>query len=505
MSAPRGTVEGAAPLPARGFSFKALFGDMALYSFGNMLIKGLSLISAPIFTRLFSPGEYGAWSFISAVIAFLTGILLLGGDDAYTRYYFECKSDEERKSLTTTWFLFLAVWSHLVVLALLPFSRAITVMLLEHQIFKLAWITALAFSPAAMLNMLLSQALRNQFKARAFTILNVITAALTLILSVVFALNFRLGITGALLGAGIASLIMIPVRIYSIRGLLTRKLSRAYLKKLLLFGLPLVPVSLAFWLFSNADRIMLIKMDSLEKAGLYAISSSMVAVLSLLHNAVGQSWQPHAIKLYEEDREKAKAVFSRTMTYLTAGAGLAVVAFVALSQEVLYILVPPAYYASFQPIPYLALGIMFFMTAQVTVVGILVHNKTLYIMIACWIFALVNVVLNYFLIPHWGIAGAGAATGISYFLFTLSYLFLSQKLWPVPYDWGNLALLLLISIAATAMIVLVEAAIEGLWICLAVKLFLVFLAALAMLFLMNRSGYIDAGAICSSLLSRIKS
>ena len=492
MSASREVVEAAAPPPVKGFNFKALFGDMAVYSFGNILIKGFSLISAPIFTRIFSPDDYGAWSFISAVIAFLTGILLLGGDSAYTRYFFECKNDEERKTLSSTWFLFLAVWSHVVVLALLPFSRAITIMLLEEQIYQFAWVVALVFSPAAMLNMLLSQALRNQFKARLFTILNVATAALTLILAVLLAYYFRLGITGALLGAGVASLVMIPVRLYSIRELLVRRFSTAFLKKLLLFGLPLVPVDLAFWLFSNADRFMLIKMDSLKAAGVYAIAVSMAALLSLLHNAVGQSWQPHAIKMYEEDPEEAKRIFARTLSYLTAGGAFIVVAFVAVSQEALYIIVAPSYYASFNAIPFLALGILFFMTTQVTVIGILVHNKTLYIMIACWVLAFTNVVLNYLFIPRWGIAGAGAATGIAYLLFTITYLVISQRLWRVPYDWGALALMLLTAVAATGAVVLLQVSIDQLWVCLGAKLAVTLAAGgVILLVLRGRTGWLQ--------------
>lgn len=470
MSETREAAKTAAPLSLKGFNFKALFGDMAVYSFGNILIKGFSLISAPIFTRIFSPDDYGAWSFISAVIAFLTGILLLGGDSAYTRYFFECKSDEERKTLSSTWFLFLAVWSHVVVLALLPFSRAITIMLLEEQVYQLAWIVALVFSPAAMLNMLLSQALRNQFKARLFTILNVATAALILILAVLLAYYLKMGIAGALLGAGLASLVMIPVRLYSIRELLVRRFSTVFLKKLLLFGLPLVPVELAYWLFSNADRIMLIKMVSLKAAGVYAIAVSMAAVLSLLHNAVGQSWQPYALKIYKENPEYSKTIFAQTLNYLMAAASFIVVAFVAVSQEALYIIVAPSYHAAFSAIPFLALGILFFMTTQVTVVGILVNNKTLYIMIICWILALVNVVLNYLLIPRWGIAGAGAATGTAYVIFAISYLVISQRLWRVSYDWCALALMLFTAVASTGAVVLIQNGIDHLWMCLGAKL-----------------------------------
>jgi len=468
-----------------GFSFRKLFSDLAIYSSGSLLIKGMSLISAPIFTRLFDPSQYGAWSFINVMAAFLTGILMLGGDNAYTRFFFQCKNEAEKRVLSSTWFSFLALWSLLLLIAVLPFSGVLADWLLGEEDYRAAMAIGFISSPLLMLNLILSQALRNRFRAGAFSALNVSTAALTLGLAVYFVLGFDLGVAGALLGAAAAALIMIPVRLYFIRDLLTFKISVPFLKKLLAFGLPLVPMNVAFWLFSNADRLMLARLADLGAVGLYSIAAAMAAVLMLLQTAVGQSWLPHAVKVYEEDRELAATVFKRTMVFLLAASGFVITGFVALAQEVLFILVPPDYYASFIAIPFLAAGFLFFTSAQVSAVGIMVKNKTVYIMLACWLVAAINLGLNSLLIPQFEIAGAGAATGLSYILFAALYFLISRRLWPVDYPFKTLAALLVIPLFAVFMIALLALYGPGLYYSFALKLVVLLLTGLALLYLVS--------------------
>lgn len=438
-----------------GFSFRKLFSDLAVYSSGTLLIKGMSIISAPIFTRLFDPDQYGAWSFINVAVAFLTGILMLGGDNAYTRYFFRCRTEEEKQTLTTTWFTFLAVWSVVVIAVTLPFSRTLAGWVLGTDQYRSAMVIGFLSAPPAMINLILSQVLRNRFQARTFATLNVMTAALTLILAVFFVLTFEMGVTGALLGAASAAVLMIPVRLWLVRDLLRFRFSMTFLKQLLMFGLPLVPMNIAFWLLSNADRIMLARLASLEAVGLYSIAASMAAVLMLLQNAVGQSWLPHAIKVYEEENRRAEAIVSRTMVYFLAGSAVIVTGFTALAQEVIFILVPPVYYGAFAAIPFLAIGFHFFTTAHVSVVGIMVKDKTVYIMISCWLVAVINIGLNTLLIPRFGIAGAAAATGSAYMLFALGYAIASWKIWPVHYPGMTVAALLAIPPVAVGLIAMI--------------------------------------------------
>ncbi len=489
---------------AGGFSFRKLFSDLAVYSSGSLLIKGMSIISAPIFTRIFDPAQYGAWSFINVIIAFLTGILMLGGDNAYTRFFFQAKTEEEKQTLTATWFSFLGVWSVVVLLAILPFSATLARWLLDTDQYSTALFIGLLAAPPAMMNLILSQALRNRFRAKTFTVLNVLTAALILTLSVIFVLVFELGVAGALLGAAAASLLMIPVRLYFIRDLLSWSFSLVFLKKLLAFGLPLVPMNIAFWLLSNADRLMLVRLASLDEVGLYSIAAAMAAVLMLLQTAVGQSWMPHAIKVYEEDREHAASVFRRTMVYLLAASGFVITGFMALSQEVLFVLVPPAYYGAFVAIPFLATGFLFFTSAQVSVIGIMVKNKTVYIMLACWVVAAANIWFNALFIPRWGIAGAGAATGLAYILFALSYALISRRLWPIDYPLKIVFALLAVPLAGIWAVALIAHFGPGLWPNFGLKLIVLAACGLTLLLVLGRAEKVSPAGMVRMIKGLLK-
>ena len=478
--------------PEQGsLNFRKLFSDVAIYSSGNLIIKGLSIISAPIYTRIFDQAQYGAWGYINVMVTFMTGLLLLGGDNAYTRYFFRCQSEEERQTLTATWLSFLALWSVVVMAAILPFSATLADWMLGEEGYRAAGVIGLASSPLAMFNLSLAQALRNRFRARAFTLFNLATAVLTIALGVFFVLYFKLGVAGALLGGAVASLVMIPPRLWAVRDLLSFSFSRRFLKELLIFGLPLVPMNIAFWLFSNADRLMLARMASLDAVGLYTIAGSLTAVIMLLQNAVGQSWLPHGIKLYEEDEREAAVVFRRIMIYFLAGSGLIITGFVALAQEVLFILVPPSYYPAFAIIPFLAAGFIFFTSAHVSVVAVMVKNKTTYIMYACWAIAILNIALNALLIPLFGISGAAAATGFSYLLFALSYALISRHLWPIAYPLKLIAALLAVPLAAVTVIALIAWFGPGVAVNLVLKLVVLTLTALLLAVLVGRAERIN--------------
>jgi O-antigen/teichoic acid export membrane protein len=213
----------------------------------------------------------------------------------------------------------------------------------------------------------------------------------------------------------------------------------------------------------------------------------MAAVIMLLQNAVGQSWLPHGVKVYEEERELAGQVFSRTMVFLLAGSGLVITGFVALAQEVLFVLVPPTYYASFWAIPFLAVGFLFFTSAHVSVVAIMVKNKTVYIMIACWVVATLNIGFNALLIPRFGIVGAGAATGLAYILFAFSYALISGRLWAVSYPLKVVAALLALPLASIGLIVLIAYSGPGVWINLLLKLLVTLLCGSALLLVVMRA------------------
>ena len=81
-------------------------------------------------------------------------------------------------------------------------------------------------------------------------------------------------------------------------------------------------------------------------------------------------------------------------------------------------------------------------TQQVTGIGISLEKKTFLFARLAWLTALVNLILNWFLIPAYGATGAAGATTVSFFVLTGSYLYFTQRLHPLTIPWKRLAFIL---------------------------------------------------------------
>jgi O-antigen/teichoic acid export membrane protein len=414
--------------------FRDLFKDLLIYGTGDIFLKAAIFLTLPFYTRIFTPEEYGIWSFVVTAVGLLNSILILGGDSAYARFFFEAKSEEGKRLITSTWFGFLALWSGSLIIFCLPFAGFFSVCSFGTNEYALLFTLTLLAAPLTLLNSMCGQALRNRFQARLFSILNVAATLLSVGFSLFGAIVLKLGLTGVLGGAFFAALLILPVRLWTVSDLLRPVFSLRVLRNFLSFGVPLVPSSLAYWVFAVSDRILLGKLSTLEQVGLYAVANQVTGMLAFFNGALGQAWSPHAIRVYEERQEYAPIFFGRVMTYVLAGFGLLSVGITTFSHEILMALSTPSFYAASLAIGPLALGTAAYATTQVTAIGISLKKKTYYFAIFSWAAALLNVGLNVLLIPMWGMIAASWTTMIAYLFLTLAYLTISQRLCPVFYE-----------------------------------------------------------------------
>ena len=90
---------------------RRLVRDFVVYGGGEIALRATGFVMLPIYTRLLAADEYGAWGFMTTAVGLLSALLVLGGDTAYSRFFFEAKTDEDRQTLASTWFLFLGIWT----------------------------------------------------------------------------------------------------------------------------------------------------------------------------------------------------------------------------------------------------------------------------------------------------------------------------------------------------------------------------------------------------------
>lgn len=414
--------------------FRQLFKEFAIYGVADIILRAASFFTLPIYTRLFTPEDYGIWSFVMTVVGLLSGVLALGGDSAYARFFFEAKTLHEKQTITSTWIGFLSLWSVAVVLICLPFTGLFSHWSFGVTDYGLLFVLALWAAPLTLINSLCGQVLRNQFRASFFASLNMLTTLLSIGLSLLAVLVLRLGIAGLMVGALAAALIMLPVRLWTARELLRPIFSWGQLRQLLSYGVPLVPVSIAYWIFVASDRLVLGKLSTLEQVGLYTVASNLTSTLTFINSALGQAWSPHAIRAYENQREAAPVLFGRVMTYILLGFGLLCVMITAFAREALILLSTPPFYAAATAVGPLAFAMVALASTQVTALSISLVKKTQYLSLFSWLAALLNLSLNVWLVPRWGMSAASWSTAGAYLFLTLGYLVTSQRLWPVAYE-----------------------------------------------------------------------
>lgn len=428
---------------------RKFLGDFAIYGVGDIIIKATGFVTLPIYSRLLNVEGYGTWNLILAGVGMVSAVLVLGGDSAYIRFFFAAKTEDERQTITSTWFSFLALWSVVITLVCVAFSQPIAAWALDQPESALLVALGLLAAPVGLINALCAQTLRNQFRARPFVFWNVFSALLSVGGSLIGAVVFNFGVTGVLGGALIAGLIMLPIRLWTIRSMLALRFSVPLLRQLLAYGVPLMPGSVAYWVFASSDRLLLGQLTDLAQVGLYAVANQIANLIGFLYGALGQAWVPRSTALYETDRESAAPVFGQMLTYFLVLFGVMSVGITVFAPEIITVLSTPEFIPAAVAVGPLALGYVAYASTQVTSMSIMLTKKTYYLTILAWASAILNVVLNLILIPQLGMVAAAWSTTLSYVFLTLAYLFISQRLWAIAYEVRRGLLCVALTVAFT--------------------------------------------------------
>jgi O-antigen/teichoic acid export membrane protein len=184
--------------------------------------------------------------------------------------------------------------------------------------------------------------------------------------------------------------------------------------KMLKYSIPLVFNSLAWMIISYSDKFMLKFLLSSSAVGIYAIAIKIPSLLSSVVNVMIQAWTITTIK-YLDNGEETKVFYSRIFKYFLMS--IVFIAFTLMSTLKYFMkyYVSSEYYSSYIYVPVLLvaacfLGLMNFFGS------ILSSNKdSKSIMLSSSVGAMINVIINFLLIPIFGIMGASIATAFSYF------------------------------------------------------------------------------------------
>lgn len=376
----------------------------------QMIQKGLSLITSPIYTRLLSTSEYGEVSLFFSwyeIFVIFTGLCLSKG--VFNNGMMDFKDDRESFTLSMYSLTFIAT---LVIGTGVTIFCACFYNFINLPIKLILYMFLLLAFEAALSQWTVRNRFEYQYKATAIvTIFIAVVSPICGVLSIYLFPEDK--VTARIVGSRniflVAYIAVLIYLIYKAHG----KIRTSYWKYALKFNIPLLPHYLSLHILNHMDRIMISYIVNNSAAGIYSAAYNGAAIVKTFWQSINASLIPWT---YEKCEKKDFKRLSDLTKVLVFGYGLICIAFMFLAPEIMKILAPSAYQEGIYVIPSVIAGVFFSSLYYIFANVVYYYKKPKYVMIASVISAVSNVILNAVFIPIFGYLAAGYTTMVSYII-----------------------------------------------------------------------------------------
>lgn len=397
------------------------FKSGTIYMVSNLVISSLSIITAPIFTRLLTTQDYGiaanfaSWVNISLVIVGLGLSYTIGN----AKIDFPDNLDFFLASIQSLSSLFGIV----ILIFVIVFVDSIShFMGIESNLVILIFVYLL-FLPSVIYS---QEKYKYQLKYKE-NIFMTLFGSIGAILFCLILINFlsEKKYVGRIIGLILPFLLMgiffyIKILISGWKKHITK-----YWEYALKISVPMIPHALAMLILTQMDRIMIVKYCGNSDAGLFSFGYTYAVLLLLLSNSVLQAFQPWLYSKYNDDKLLEIKVATN---YITLGMCIVTISIVTVAPEALMILGSKAFWPSKYIVMPIAVGALLQYLYNIYASLELYHKKTIVIAIGTFIAAIINFTLNTVFIPTYGYKAAAYVTLISYFSLALFHLIAHRKI-----------------------------------------------------------------------------
>ncbi|MGB1646893.1 MAG: lipopolysaccharide biosynthesis protein [Crocinitomicaceae bacterium] len=423
---------------------KKLFGEIAIYGLSSIIGRLLNYLLVPLYTYVFiNPADYGVVSELYAWVAFLIVILTFGMETAFFKFI---QNEGDQKNVFSTALSALLSLNSVFFLIVLLFYQDIASLLLYEghgeyivMLGAIVSIDAISALPLAKL--------RAEEKAKRFSIIQLSSIAVNIILNVIFLLfwfdynNPEQGVFYIFLANLIASLVK-PIFLFKSFTLI-RGIDRSLLKRMLVFSFPLAIAGFAGIINETLDRILLKQMlynpenpSSLDYAeaqvGIYSASYKLAMLIAILLQAYRYAAEPFFFsQMKNQNRNK---IYSQIMNVFIAFV-CGIFLLVTLNIDIFkYFIQNETYWVGLQVVPILLMANIFLGIYYNQSIWFKLSGKTKFGAYIALFGASLTVLINILYIPKFGYMACAWATLIVYFIqMVISYI-LGQRHYPIPYN-----------------------------------------------------------------------
>lgn len=398
------------------FQFKQINSTIkasTLYTVGNFFNKAIAFLMVPVFTRLLSTSEYGVVSTYASWVSMITVIISLGLSGTIRIAYIDYKNRIDRYISSITFLVFIVFIfvlccagvllltgnkTYIGVLVILCIIESFALFIQNIEMNKL-------MMDFAYVKRTLIMVLPN--------LISVITAWIILVFTSVdrpFARIIPEVVTQSLLALFL---------IYVFYKKDSTTVDVTIWKYGLSLSLPLIFHSLSSMILSNFDKTMITSLRNSQETGIYSTAYNFGMVVIAISSALDGVWIPWFTKRINEHDELSVNKVMRN--YISVIATI-VCCIMLIASDILKLITPKDYWMGTSLIPPIVLASFIIYLYSFAINAEYYYKKVKHIAINTFIAAIVNISLNYLLIPKYGALAAAWTTVIAYLVSLIMHL-----------------------------------------------------------------------------------
>ena len=405
---------------------KKLLKDGSIYAVGNLASKIIGFLTIIIYTKLISVEEFGQYDYIIAIGAIVGVLIPLEVGQSVQRFYSDYRNDTESQNQLILTSIFINFCTSLI-FSIIAISANQIHPYVENSTLILCLCLFFINSCVYIVSSLLV-ARTESFKKFHFSLLNQILSSS---FALGFIVLFQFQSLGIIIGQTIGSFFCLVIYFHEFKNIISSNISKNMIFKILRFSVPLVPSSIGVLGMTYADRLMLDALLGLREVGIYGISVRVAAISMIPILALRTAITPLIYKNYSDPSLSFKlALYLKYYFALTA---LCVISSELFATTFVQIVFGSNFDESVPPISLLIFS-MFIANSYMFYPGIVLKEKTLLLTKINLSGLLLNIPLNFTLIPVFGIGGAALATLLSSILALSLHIINSQRYYKISIE-----------------------------------------------------------------------
>ncbi len=415
----------------------------------------VAIFLLPLYTRFLSPEDYGTVEGMRVFASILFPFFGLGLGSAVLRCYFDYEDGNEKKRYLGSIRSFSLISTVVITAILIVLPKGVYSGIFPGiDFFPIIFLVIIGASLRVIATLSMSI-----MRAREEPLRYVLVQAFELLsnvgFSILFVVSYKRGAIGKV-EANFLSIMILLIAAY----LFTRKYYKwafdwKAIKESLYIGIPLVPHSLANWGLGMCNRIILLNLMGLTQLGLYSLGHKIGGLIQMLVLSFNAAWAPFMFSLCKKEKEPEKLISRMTTYYFIVVISMALLISV-FAEEAVSVMAAESYKSSYIVTPVVAFSYVFYGAYLMLTTQLFYKKNTKVLPVLTAIAAIVNIALNFTLIPLMGISGAALASLISYIVYAVITYYFSSKVFPIEYEFRRLGIIFISALGCYALSTLIR-------------------------------------------------